>query len=271
MAIGFIYGSSLNNTLNDSNYFTISAVELQTAQGKGNQTAIDLFDCGNLTWMGQTQNSYQNLSCLNTTQAQLENILYISNLSYYPRFVVTLCNKTETKTCAKDKELQEMTGGGRIFLFVEQNQSINLATSKAAAGDQMSEFQFFNYFMVPGIYGRVVITLQPCYYIIYPDYLTSWTTKYYLEMQILANEYQVSNVTVYNDTSLFSISVLLSSQAKTIEVVYTTSIEHISLWGAFWGVLFGIFAIIFLAYNKRQFYRKRPDWVKFEEKVDELD
>lgn len=101
---------------------------------------------------------------------------------------MTLCNNSDVpNTCIEGDALQNMTGGGRIFLFVEQNQSINLATSKAASGDQMSQFQFFNYFMVPGIYGRVVITLQPVYYIIYPDYLTSWTTKYYLEMQIVGN------------------------------------------------------------------------------------
>jgi hypothetical protein len=35
------------------------------------------------------------------------------------------------------------------------------------------------------------------------------------------------------------------------------------MWGAFWGVLFGIFAIVFLAYNRKQFYRKRPEWNKF--------
>lgn len=78
--------------------------------------------------------------------------------------------------------------------------------------------------MVPYIYGRVVITIQPVNYIIYPDYLTSFTTKYYTEMLIINNEYQVSNVSAYNTTAMFSISTLLSSQAQTVEVTYSTSI-----------------------------------------------
>jgi hypothetical protein len=70
---------------------------------------------------------------------------------------------------------------------------------------------------------------------------------------------------------MFSISILLSSQARTVEIVYSTSIDHIAIWGAFWGVLFSVFALFFLAYNRNQFYKKRPDWSKFEEKVDEFD
>ena len=118
----------------------------------------------------------------------LENILYISKISYYPRFVVTQCNDSiEGNTCVDAQTLMDMTGGGRIFLFIEQNQSVNLATSKAASLDATSQFQFFNYFMVPKIYGRSVITIQPVNYVIYPDYLTTWTTQNYLEMQILTS------------------------------------------------------------------------------------
>lgn len=35
------------------------------------------------------------------------------------------------------------------------------------------------------------------------------------------------------------------------------------MWGAFWGVLFAIFAIIFLTYNKKKFYKKNPEWGNF--------
>jgi hypothetical protein len=60
--------------------------------------------------------------------------------------------------------------------------------------------------MVPYIYGRVVITIQPVNYIIYPDYLTSWTTKYITQMNIINNEYQISNVSANNISNMFSIS-----------------------------------------------------------------
>jgi len=49
-------------------------------------------------------------------------------------------------------------------------------------------------------------------------------------------------------------------------VSFTTLIDHISLWGAFWGVLFAIFALFFLSYNRRKFYKKNPTWDKFKNK-----
>ncbi len=39
------------------------------------------------------------------------------------------------------------------------------------------------------------------------------------------------------------------------------------MWGAFWGVLFGVFAIIFLTYNRKKFYKKNPHWDKFKKQV----
>ena len=75
-----------------------------------------------------------------------------------------------------------MTAGGRIFLFMQQNQSINMATAKTSQHDKFGKFKFFNYFMVPYVYGRVVITIQPVNYIIQPDYFTSWRTRTYQNM-----------------------------------------------------------------------------------------
>jgi hypothetical protein len=46
-------------------------------------------------------------------------------------------------------------------------------------------------------------------------------------------------------------------------VSFSTLIDHVSKWGAFWGVLFAIFALFFLSYNKKKFYKKNPTWDKF--------
>jgi hypothetical protein len=53
--------------------------------------------------------------------------------------------------------------------------------------------------------------------------------------------------------------------------VYSTLIEHVSLWGAFWGVLFSIFAFYFLMFNRKLFYTGRPEWNRFEDKVKEIE
>lgn len=44
-----------------------------------------------------------------------------------------------------------------------------------------------------------------------------------------------------------------------------------SLWGAFWGVLFSLFAFYFLMFNRKMFYEKTPDWNRFEEKVKKIE
>ena len=50
----------------------------------------------------------------------------------------------------------------------------------------------------------------------------------------------------------------LAPQVLNVRVSYSSLIVHVSLWGAFWGVLFAVFAIIFLTYNKKKFYKKNP-------------
>lgn len=57
---------------------------------------------------------------------------------------------------------------------------------------------------------------------------------------------------------MLGINFQLASQVLNVRVTYSSLIDHISMWGAFWGVLFAIFAIIFLTYNKKKFYKKNP-------------
>ena len=43
-----------------------------------------------------------------------------------------------------------------------------------------------------------------------------------------------------------------------------TLIDHIAQWGALWGVLFAIFAVFFLTFNKNKYYKKNPRWDDYE-------
>ena len=52
-------------------------------------------------------------------------------------------------------------------------------------------------------------------------------------------------------------------------ITFRTLLDMISLWGAFWGVLFAAFALFFLSYNRRKFYKKNPEWSQFK-KVNEI-
>ena len=43
-------------------------------------------------------------------------------------------------------------------------------------------------------------------------------------------------------------------------MVYQTIIDVVSMWGAFWGVLFAGFALYFLRFNANRFYNSNPKW-----------
>ncbi len=62
---------------------------------------------------------------------------------------------------------------------------------------------------------------------------------------------------------MLGIQFQLSPQILNVRVTYRTLLDHIAMWGAFWGVLFAIFALLFLSYNRKKFYKKNPDWNKF--------
>jgi hypothetical protein len=57
----------------------------------------------------------------------------------------------------------------------------------------------------------------------------------------------------------------LDPQVLNVRVAYSTLLDRIAKWGAFWGVLFAVFAIIFLTYNRKKFYKKNPEWSKFKQ------
>jgi hypothetical protein len=46
-------------------------------------------------------------------------------------------------------------------------------------------------------------------------------------------------------------------------MAYPTILDNISKWGAFFNVLFMLFAIFLYNYNRSKFYEKNPTWDKF--------
>ncbi len=65
---------------------------------------------------------------------------------------------------------------------------------------------------------------------------------------------------------MLGITFQLSAQTLNVRVNYSTLLDHVAKWGAFFNVLFAIFAIFFLAYNKKKFYQKNPDWDRFKQR-----
>jgi hypothetical protein len=89
---------------------------------------------------------------------------------------------------------------------------------------------------------------------------------------------QTSNVSYFSTSGLnnqpaLSFSMQLSPLILNSRISFSTLLDHVSMWGAFWGVLFALFALLFLGYNRKKFYKKNPDWDQFKKviKVSEAD
>lgn len=66
-----------------------------------------------------------------------------------------------------------------------------------------------------------------------------------------------------SNTDAIAFNMQLSPIKLKNRVSRSTFIDHLSMWGALWGVLFSFFAIIFLTRNRNKFYKKNPDWDHF--------
>ena len=78
------------------------------------------------------------------------------------------------------------------------------------------------------------------------------------------------SVSNYNNTDndVVSLSFRLSDEVLKNRVSCETLLDRLSLWGAFWGVVFAVFGLLFLRYNREKFYKKNPDWDKFKETLE---
>lgn len=83
---------------------------------------------------------------------------------------------------------------------------------------------------------------------------------------VTANDYR-KNLEPLN---MLGINFQLSPQMMNVRVSYVTLLDHVSKWGAFFNVLFAVFALFFLAYNKNKFYKKNPDWDRFKKRENQV-
>jgi hypothetical protein len=152
---------------------------------------------------------------------------------------------------------------GRFFLFV-QNIPDDSAISKETSAPNGNNYLLYNFFVLEGFYKRININFAVIKTEILPDYFFRWTPKTTtrLEIENIFEELSVVNY-VPNNTDALSFNFQLSPTITNNRITVTTLLDRVSLWGAFWGVLFAVFALLFLSYNRRKFYKKNPQWNKF--------
>ncbi len=137
--------------------------------------------------------------------------------------------------------------------------------SKDATDNNGNNYLQYNFFILQDFYKRVTINFQVVRTEVLPDYFTRWRKEITERVQIDSIQEQISKVdSIYkSNTDAIAFNLQLSPDILNNRVAFTTLIDHVSLWGAFWGVLFAVFALFFLSYNRKKFYKKNPEWDRF--------
>ena len=66
-----------------------------------------------------------------------------------------------------------------------------------------------------------------------------------------------------NNTDAIAFNFQLDPEIMTTKITFTTLLDHVSMWGALFGVLFSAFGLIFYRLNREKYYRRNPDWNRF--------
>ncbi len=179
-----------------------------------------------------------------------------------------LCNATAGgaktgKPCRGEQELYNMTSGGRVFLFVRKNATVNYATNNQQ--EKGIDFDYYNFFLMPYVYNRINLQSGISQTLVYPDFFFSFRQQTHQDFNIQGYETAPSNVSVFNRSSLLSVNFILNPNIEHVEVVFPTLMDVMGQVGAFWGVLCTMFGLCFLYYNRVRFYEKYPAWHDFPE------
>lgn len=133
-----------------------------------------------------------------------------------------------------------------------------------------AKYRIANFFLIPQIYKRIIIEYKVIKTTVLPDYFHHFFTRNFTKLEIDSITEQISDVTANVNktegeiaTNLLGVNFQLAAQSLNVKVSYITFLDHVSKWGAFFNVLFGIFAIYFLAYNQKKYYKKNPEWARF--------
>lgn len=176
VALAFIYGPTLNQTLSNSSYFNFTLQQSYVKLGSNSvSTNLTMAQC-QPDWLSQLNSFYKNLSCVNPSTVHLQGVYLSSQVSYYPKIQVNLCNNV-SGNCSTWSDLQLMTSGGRVFVFLEKAKTVDFLTGEINVPP--IAYDLMNFFLVPHLYNRVNIVLELVTYKISPNYLTRWSETVY--------------------------------------------------------------------------------------------
>ncbi|KAM3143966.1 hypothetical protein pb186bvf_004017 [Paramecium bursaria] len=260
IAFAFFQGDPFNQTINDPQIFTFSYQMIykpQQTKLQDQQVQVPLNSC-RPSWM---VDQGFDLLCP-SDPGIMAGALYQSAMFVYPRIQVTYCNQSNLSlNCTSQNNIDKIAAGGRILLFIkDEGPNIDLTTGKDIEKIPYRTFQFF---LIPGLYPRAQIYFIWDQITIKPDFFKRFTTQVLQFLDFEDVSTWQTNVTVYNPYSAFQIFFRMELFQKVGFLYYATILDMISIWGAFWGVLFSAFATYFLMYNQESFYSENKEWEDF--------
>ena len=191
-------------------------------------------------------------------------LLYTSPQTRYVRVKAYFCRNGTNITCMSQQQMTELSNYGRFFLFIE-DQVDNSSLSLQTEFPKDNRFLLYNFFVIPNYYKRITIKFEVVKTQILPDYFFRFSNEYTqrLQVQSVFEELSVVNSGNASATDAIAFNMQLAPYVLHNRISCQTIIDHISLWGAFFGVLFSGFAFLFLSFNRKKFYNKNPDWNNF--------
>jgi hypothetical protein len=191
-------------------------------------------------------------------------LLYSTPETRYIQAKASFCLNGTGRVCKPYENMTQLANYGRFFLFIE-NEVDDSSVSLEKDFNKDNNFQLYNFFVVPGFYKRVTIYFEVVKTEILPDYFFRFKTEYAERLQVgsVFESTSVVNSLNASNTDAIAFNLQLAPNILHNRVSYSTIIDHVSMWGAFAGVLFSAFAFYFLAFNRRKFYNKNPNWNNF--------
>lgn len=219
---------------------------------------------GQLPWMDDlTKQFYYILRTPTEKDIAAHGLLYTTPETTYMQVKVNFCVNATPPTCLPADEMARLSNFGRFFLFVQYE--IDNSTVSREEFSQDDHYYLYNFFIVPNYYKRVTINFQVRKTEILPDYFFRFRTEYNLRLGVesIVEEVSVVNSIDPGNTDAIAFNFQLAPLVSHTRVTYETLLDHISMWGALFGVLFSVFALVFYRHNRSKYYRRNPDWDKF--------
>lgn len=140
IAFGFMYGPSLNSTLNDPSYFSYQLSSLQSQGSNSTSPATEqsvplnlVADC-RPEWLGAYNTVYKNMTCVNSTM-KLMNVPSQNPNSLSLELVIRGCQPSNGSHCQNSTSLSQMTAGGRFFLIINLPAGFDYTTGSVDSSD----------------------------------------------------------------------------------------------------------------------------------------